>query len=431
MSYRSSDASHSNSNSGRDVWLGGAPSNAAAPPAYEQQQHSSYKPPLPPQRRASPAALSSSSSSTMATASVASATASPSSALNRPRPAVQIPNTSSTTASRKVLLRIPNAKASRWSDSSNEWTFLALGDFVVYQVAQAPLSARPNSNSGTSSPGTPLSSRPPPALPSRTAGTGAASPPTSSGPSPSSTSLSPSSSSTGGASGIVLSVRNTEFPLTLTTHVDFRDENTYILNNGEGFIVAIELETPRSGSHSILDNVLRKYTIFNGAPPTAAALSSTTSLTVPDSASASSSTPSSPELRPSDFKGSLLLIDEDTGKILGPLNQNLPAHEAANITKNSLSENANEFSSEDIVVSFPEGKDAGTGEVQISAFQDVTSQYGKTDSRIVGAAEYVSRGVLFAAEYGANYTSSAAKKYTEQTKATDTPLIFSQTTKNT
>lgn len=224
-------------------------------------------------------------------------------------------------------------------------------------------------------------------------------------------------------SGIVLAVRNTEFPLTNTTNVDFRDENTYILNNGESFIVAIELETPRTGSHTILDNVLGRYTVFNGIPPTATA----TNLGVPENTSNPSSATSSPELRPSDFKGSLLLIDEDTGKILGPLNQNVPTLQAANVTS---TEKPNEFSNEDIVVTFPEGNNAG-GEVKISAFEDVTSQYGKTDSRIVGAAEYVSKGMLFAAEYGANYTSSAAKRYTESTKATDTPLVFSQTTKNT
>lgn len=122
------------------------------------------------------------------------------------------------------------------------------------------------------------------------------------------------------------------------------------------------------------------------------------------------------------------MIDEDTGKILGPLNQDVPTLEAANISTST--EKPNEFSNEDIVVTFPEGDNAG-GQVKISAFDDVTSQYGKTDSRIVGAAEYVSKGMLFAAEYGANYTSSAAKKYTESTKATDTPLVFSQTTKNT
>lgn len=357
---------------------------------------------------------------------------SPSSA--RPRPPVPTPLSRS--SSRKVLLRIPNAKASRWSESTESWTFLALGDFVVYQVSQLTGSPRP-SGSSTPSTGQQQAGTPSP-LPGRSP-TGTSAPPlparynedgTARAPSPSTSSTSnangaPSSAqSLGGTSGIVLAVRNTEFPLTSTTNVDFRVENTYILNNGEGFIVAIELETPRNGSHTILDNVLRRYTVFNGVAPTAAS----TNLGVPEHQSNPNSASSSPELRPSDFKGSLLLIDEDTGKILGPLNQNVPMSEAANI--NHSNEKPNEFSSEDIVVTFPEGENAG-GEVQISAFHDITSQYGKSDSRIVGAAEYVSRGMLFAAEYGANYTSSAAKRYTESTKATETPLVFSQTTKNT
>lgn len=354
-------------------------------------------------------------------------------------------STSSTVATRKVLLRIPNAKASRWTESTQSWAFLALGDFVVYQVSQ------PSTSSGSSTPRQPppVPSRSPvgngngnssststaaPALPPRFAGDagGSSASPSTSSPStstPVSTrSVSPSNatgSTSSGTSGIVLAVRNTEFPLTSTTNVDFRDENTYILNNGEGFIVAIELETPRSGSHTILDNVLRKYTVFNGVLPTAAS----TNLGVPENQSNPNSATSSPELRPSDFKGSLLLIDEDTGKILGPLNQSVPTLEAANISS-STTDKPNEMSSENIVVTFPEGDNAG-GQVQISAFDDIKSQYGKSDSKIVGAAEYVSKGMLFAAEYGANYTSSAAKRYTESTKATDTPMVFSQTTKNT
>lgn len=348
----------------------------------------------------------------------------------------------SSSSSRKVLLRIPNAKASRWAESSQSWSFLALGDFVVYQVSQPGSSSSGSSTPrqpppipsrspvGNASSNSPLPSAAPP-LPPRYAEDGTARSPVVSSNNGTST---PSSSTVNGnttpggnsgTSGIVLAVRNTEFPLTSTTNVDFRDENTYILNNGEGFIVAIELETPRSGSHTILDNVLRKYTVFNGVLPTA----SSTNLGVPEHQSNPNSATSSPELRPSDFKGSLLLIDEDTGKIVGPLNQSVPTLEAANISQSST-DKPNEFSSENIVVTFPEGDNAG-GQVQISAFDDITSQYGKSDSRIVAAAEYVSKGMLFAAEYGANYTSSAAKRYTETTKATETPMVFSQTTKNT
>lgn len=351
--------------------------------------------------------------------------ASPSPSSTRP----PVPALSTKAASRKVLLRIPNAKASRWSESTQSWSFLALGDFVVYQVPSLSSSSSSSSStrSGASTP-TSSTSASAPALPSRNGGAGSSSaaPPSYSRDALDAPSTTPSSASD--ASGIVVAVRNTEFPLTSTTNVDFRDNNTYILNNGEGFIVAIELETPRTGSHAILDNVLGRYATFNGVPPRTST-PAPTNLGVPEHTSNPSSATSSPELRPSDFKGSLLLIDEDTGKILGPLNQNVPTLEAANISSSS-SQKPNEFSDENIVVTFPEGDNDG-GQVKISAFDDVKSQYGKTDSRIVGAAEYVSKGILFAADYGANYTSSAAKKYTESTKATDTPLVFSQTTKNT
>lgn len=326
---------------------------------------------------------------------------------------------SSSPNNRKLLLKIPNAKANRWVPNIQDWQFLALGDFIVYQVNY---SSGNNTSTSSTSPNSNGRIPPPVNAPRPT-------PPSSSS---SSSLLSPSSSS---AIGIVIAIRNTELPLSSSTSVQFKDENTYILDNGQGYIVSIELETPRTASHTILDNVLKKYTIFNGVSPTAARNGDgTTSTSTTLSRTPSSSGTSSPaeELQPSDFKGSLLLIDEETGKILGPLNQSIPTSESEKVTLQSKQEVPNAFSDNDIVVTFPEGGDASNGApITISVFDDIKSQYGKSDSKIVGAAEYVSKGMLFAAEYGATYTSSAAKRYTEQTKATETPLVFSQTTKNT
>ena len=117
---------------------------------------------------------------------------------------------------------------------------------------------------------------------------------------------------------------------------------------------------------------------------------------------------------------------------MGQLNQSMPISEGQNI---SGAESPGQMSSSDPVVIYGNGNDEDDDvdltdqRVQVSAFSDVTRNYGKSNSRIVGAAEFLSQSFLSVAEYGANYTNSATKNYTERTKATDNPLVFSDTTK--
>ena len=372
----------------------------------------------------------------------------------------------SSPSSRSVLLRIPNAKASRVSPlggSTTSETFLALGDLTVYQVQYAAsASASPSSSKPrTLPPPVPTATRPTvdtaglgqqqqapppyygqsPSTYSPVAGTSRPVPPAPAPldiPQPSgygvNSSLSPGggarspqrapspgSQRTGGGAGLLLAVRTAEFPISTTTTTSFQAPNTYILQNGEGYAVKIELELPRNGSHEILDNLLRKYANLGGSGTSAG-------MSRASSASGSETGYSTPEINPQDYRGSLLLIDETTGKVLGPLNQQMNVDESSRITS---SERPGQMSSQDPVVVQFGGTNSVTGEaeVKVSAFDDVTRNYGKSDSKMVGAAEYVSRGILFAAEYGANYTSKAANDYKARTKATDTPLVFSATTK--
>ena len=141
-------------------------------------------------------------------------------------------------SSRSLLLRIPNAKASRLRPEGEQWQFMALGELAVYQIGQPGKAPPPIPARLGGAAGTPGSSGPAAALP-----TPASLPP----------GLSPNHPSPGPGTGIVLAVRTTEFPLASTSTVTYEQPNTYILDNGEGFIVKIELELPRKGSHEILD----------------------------------------------------------------------------------------------------------------------------------------------------------------------------------
>jgi hypothetical protein len=140
-----------------------------------------------------------------------------------------------------LLLKLPNAKASRLDANTEQWTFVSLGDFAVYQVARGATPAggtarqgEPPSPSTAASPTSDLKPTPPP-IPSRSLSYTKAPP---SGPE---------------STGLVFSVRNTEFPIADATTVRFEQPNSYILDNGQSYVVKIELELPRNGSHEILD----------------------------------------------------------------------------------------------------------------------------------------------------------------------------------
>jgi spartin len=161
-------------------------------------------------------------------------------------------------------------------------------------------------------------------------------------------------------------------------------------------------------------NIIRRHTDRGNSFPGTPASSGTTT----------------PDLLPSDFKNQLVLVDEATGKVLGPLSQDVPIAGGQSIST-SNDKPGQTTSDEAVVVSFygdQEGDQSGQP-VRVSPFDDLTRDFGKSNSKILGAAEYVSKGILFAAEYGANTVSGAANNYVKTTKATDSPLVFSDTTK--
>lgn len=67
--------------------------------------------------------------------------------------------------------------------------------------------------------------------------------------------VNPSTRPSSSQPGIIFCVRTAEFPLANTSTVTFEDPNCYILDNGEGFVVRIELEgeRKRDGKYEILD----------------------------------------------------------------------------------------------------------------------------------------------------------------------------------
>jgi len=116
----------------------------------------------------------------------------------------------------------------------------------------------------------------------------------------------------------------------------------------------------------------------------------------------------------------LVLMDESNGDIVGDLA--LPFNEDHGLQQQI---DAESDPKEPVVVTF-DGTTTpnGTPNVQISTLAAVKSKYGQNPSKIVGGAEYLSRGILYGAEKLGSGMSSVATTYTTKTKATESPLVF-------
>lgn len=149
----------------------------------------------------------------------------------------------SMSALRSLLVRLPNASVSRLNPSTEQWDHLDSGDLSVYQVNQAPASP------GNRSPARTVS---PPAVPAKPAGLSNGIPASTSAPSSPVVAPLPTAPRPG-TGGIVLHVGGTEFPISSTTSVRYEEPNSYILDNGSGYIVRCDLQMPRVPTQDVLD----------------------------------------------------------------------------------------------------------------------------------------------------------------------------------
>jgi hypothetical protein len=125
------------------------------------------------------------------------------------------------------------------------------------------------------------------------------------------------------------------------------------------------------------------------------------------------------------FQSRLLLVEEQTGDIVGDMSHTLPVNEDPSLAKLDEEGRGDEPVVVDVVGEGDQTK------VTVSPLSKVRESYGKSDSRLVGAAEYVSSGIIFAAEKAASGLDSVANSYKTKNKPTESPIVFRPATKST
>jgi len=118
----------------------------------------------------------------------------------------------------------------------------------------------------------------------------------------------------------------------------------------------------------------------------------------------------------------LVLIDESDGRIVGDL--------AMPMTEDSNMLDSDRPDKEPVIITIDDSQ-AGAPTIHVSPLSELQSRFGKSDSKIVGGAEYLSRGILFGAEKLGTGLNSVATSYTAKTKPTDSPLVFHPVVKGT
>jgi len=108
-------------------------------------------------------------------------------------------------------------------------------------------------------------------------------------------------------------------------------------------------------------------------------------------------------------KGQLVLIDENTGSVVAEVEGRIDG---------PVADGANE---KDPVLVETDAR----GDLKIAPLR---ASYGQSNSRLIGGAETVSRGILFLAEKVGSSAQGAASRYTANNPPTDSPIKFSPTT---
>ena len=98
----------------------------------------------------------------------------------------------------------------------------------------------------------------------------------------------------------------------------------------------------------------------------------------------------------SSTKGRLVLVNDSNGQIVGDLD--LPLYESSDLKHpHDAKVGSSSPSKEPVVIEIDE-KANGQSTVRVTPVSALRSSYGQSGSNIIGSAEFLSRGVLFAAE---------------------------------
>ncbi|KEI39450.1 uncharacterized protein L969DRAFT_17372 [Mixia osmundae IAM 14324] len=121
-----------------------------------------------------------------------------------------------------------------------------------------------------------------------------------------------------------------------------------------------------------------------------------------------------------EYRGQLVLVEQGSGQVVGTLDK-----DSTKMTEDdALSIDDDDTAKEPVIVDF-----GSNGTITVSPLSQVTAGYGQSGSRLIGAGEYISRGVVSAAEKLSTKMQTASANYVQSRPATETPLVFHPTAK--
>ncbi|KAL8284204.1 hypothetical protein RQP46_004953 [Phenoliferia psychrophenolica] len=122
------------------------------------------------------------------------------------------------------------------------------------------------------------------------------------------------------------------------------------------------------------------------------------------------------------LRSRLVLVDEGDGTIIGELSSKINEDPLLAL------EGSGSGSKEPVVVDV--GGEAANGLISVRPISAWKATENPTGSKIISLGDFVSHGLIMGAEVLGRGMSFGASKIVEGTKATDTPLVFSERTKS-
>lgn len=127
-----------------------------------------------------------------------------------------------------------------------------------------------------------------------------------------------------------------------------------------------------------------------------------------------------------DLRGKLILVDEESGRLVGELTSDVLnldiSGDEKKVRKEGEEVDEKEEEEEAVLVEIDSGK------ISVSRWTPWTPTSNPTSSKIITLGDYVSRGIIAGADLLAQGMEKGSSTFVEKTKQTEKPLVFSAST---
>lgn len=127
-----------------------------------------------------------------------------------------------------------------------------------------------------------------------------------------------------------------------------------------------------------------------------------------------------------DLRGKLLLVDEESGRLVGELTSDIITVDDDSEVEKKVTKEGKEIEQEEEEAVLVEIQDSG--KISVSRWTPWTPTSNPTSSKIITLGDYVSRGIIAGADLLAQGMEKGSSTFVDKTKGTDKPLVFSAST---